>query len=249
VSTPSLEVSEVVVRFGGLTALDNVSMQVHPGEIIGLIGPNGAGKTTLLNVITGLIRPSDGAVSIGGKDCGRRPPHWRARSGISRTFQRVGLFPELTVGQHLQLAREARGRSRRRTADAGSAAKDLDQVRRQVGLQIPGTAVATGLPLGTARLVELAMAIAADPQVLLLDEPFSGLVGVERRHMGDLLCGLRDERGVGMILVEHDIDSVARLVDRIVVLDFGKKIADGVPTEVLSDAVVRTAYFGQKEAV
>jgi branched-chain amino acid transport system ATP-binding protein len=247
VSAPSLEVRDAVVRFGGLTALDAVSMQVQPAEIVGLIGPNGAGKTTLLNVITGLIRPTAGTVSIGGRECGRRPPHWRARSGISRTFQRVGLFPELTVGQHLQLAREARGRSRQ--GDGGSAVEDLDHVRRQAGLQIAGTAVATGLPLGTARLVELAMAIAADPQVLLLDEPFSGLVGAERRHMADLLCGLRDERGVGMILVEHDIDSVARLVDRIVVLDFGKKIADGAPADVLSDPLVRAAYFGQKEAV
>jgi branched-chain amino acid transport system ATP-binding protein len=246
VSAPSLEVRDAVVRFGGLTALDTVSMEVRPAEIVGLIGPNGAGKTTLLNVITGLIRPTAGTVTIGGRECRRRPPHWRARSGVSRTFQRVGLFPELTVGQHLQLAREARGRAR--AADGGGA-DDLDQVRRQVGLQIDAAAVATGLPLGTARLVELAMAIAADPQVLLLDEPFSGLVGAERRHMADLLCGLRDERGVGMILVEHDIDSVARLVDRIVVLDFGKKIADGPPADVLRDPLVRTAYFGQKEAV
>jgi branched-chain amino acid transport system ATP-binding protein len=246
VNTPALEVSDVVVRFGGLTALDKVSMQVHPAEVVGLIGPNGAGKTTLLNVITGLIRPSAGTLRIGGQACGRRPTHWRARRGISRTFQRVGLFPELTVDQHLQLATEARGRARKHPAGPASHQDDLETVRQQVGLEIPGSAWTGGLPLGTARLVELAMAIAAGPHVLLLDEPFSGLVGAERRHMSDLLCSLRDQRGVGVILVEHDIDSVARLVDRIVVLDFGRKIADGNPADVLSDSLVRTAYFGQK---
>jgi branched-chain amino acid transport system ATP-binding protein len=248
-TTPCLQVSDVVVRFGGLTALDNVSFEVAQNEIVGLIGPNGAGKTTLLNVIAGLIRPSAGQIRINGRDCGRHSVHRRARQGISRTFQRVGLFPELTIGQHLQLAADAKGRPARRGAAAASVLTDPEQVRQQVGLDLPGSSVIVGLPLGTLRLIELAMGIAAVPEVLMLDEPFSGLVGHERRHMGDLLCGLRDQGGVGIVLVEHDIDSVARLVDRMVVLDFGKKIADGAPADVLSDSLVRTAYFGHKEAV
>jgi branched-chain amino acid transport system ATP-binding protein len=247
-SGPSLEVRDVVVNFGGLTALDHVSLDVQPNEIVGLIGPNGAGKTTLLNVIMGLIKPSAGQVRINGRDCGRHSVHRRARGGISRTFQRVGLFPELTISQHLRVAAEAKRQQSARPPATPSQPTDPEQLCRQVGLDVSASSAVTGLPLGTSRLVELAMGIAAAPDVLLLDEPFSGLVGQERRHMGDLLCSLRDEQGVGIVLVEHDIDSVTRLVDRIVVLDFGKKIADGPPGQVLADSVVRTAYFGHKEA-
>jgi branched-chain amino acid transport system ATP-binding protein len=248
-STPCLEVSDVVVRFGGLTALDNVSLEVAPNEIVGLIGPNGAGKTTLLNVIAGLVRPSAGQIRIKGRDCSRHSVHRRARQGVSRTFQRVGLFPELTIDQHLQLAADAKRQPIRRDPAFGRLPTDPEQLRKQVGLDLPGSSLIVGLPLGTLRLIELAMGIAAVPDVLMLDEPFSGLVGHERRHMGDLLWRLRDQSVVGIVLVEHDIDSVARLVDRMVVLDFGKKIADGAPADVLNDSLVRTAYFGHKEAV
>ncbi len=233
----ALEVREVTVRFGGLMALNAVDLAVKPGEIVGLIGPNGAGKTTMLNVMTGLLRADHGRIFLGGRDVGSAPVHKRARMGLARTFQRVTLFGELTAGQHLQVAAEAAGRP----------PVDVDGLLRRVGLRIGADAPVTDLPLGNARLVELAMALASGPRVLLLDEPFSGLAANEREHLRDLLAALRDDEDLAIVLVEHDVDVVARLANRIVVLDFGEKIADGTPEEVLARPEVRRAYFGVVE--
>ena len=234
----ALEVREVTVRFGGLMAVNAVDVAVKPGEIVGLIGPNGAGKTTLLNVMTGLLRADHGRIFLGGRDVGSAPVHKRARMGLARTFQRVTLFGELTVGQHFQVAAEAAGRP----------PVDVDGLLGRVGLRIGPDAPVTDLPLGNARLVELAMALASGPRVLLLDEPFSGLAANEREHLRELLAALRDDEGLAIVLVEHDVDVVARLANRIVVLDFGEKIADGTPEEVLARPEVRRAYFGVVEA-
>ncbi len=233
----ALEVREVTVRFGGLMALNAVDLAVKPGEIVGLIGPNGAGKTTMLNVMTGLLRAEHGRILLGGTDVSSAPVHKRARMGLARTFQRVTLFGELTAGQHLQVAAEAAGRP----------PVDVDGLLGRVGLRIGADAPVTDLPLGNARLVELAMALASGPRVLLLDEPFSGLAANEREHLRDLLAALRDDEGLAIVLVEHDVDVVARLANRIVVLDFGEKIADGTPDEVLARPEVRRAYFGVVE--
>jgi ABC-type branched-subunit amino acid transport system ATPase component/branched-subunit amino acid ABC-type transport system permease component len=233
----ALEVREVTVRFGGLMALNAVDLALKPGEIVGLIGPNGAGKTTMLNVMTGLLRAERGRIFLDGREVGSAPVHKRARMGLARTFQRVTLFSELTAGQHLQVAAEAAGRP----------PVDVDGLLRRVGLRIGADAPVTDLPLGNARLVELAMALASGPHVLLLDEPFSGLATNEREHLRELLASLRDDEDLAIVLVEHDVDVVARLANRIVVLDFGNKIADGTPDEVLARPEVRQAYFGVVE--
>jgi len=246
---PALELSDISVRFGGVVALDQVSLTVRTGEIVGVIGPNGAGKTTLLNVITGIVRPSQGSVWLTGRDCTRWAVHRRARLGLARTFQRVTLYPELTIGDHLRLATEARQplwRYGPRSAPGGSR-EYLDLIGR-FGWEIQGTETIGGLPLGRARLVELAMSMLADPCVLLLDEPLSGLAGSERDAIADAVRELRERSSVSVLIVEHDLESVARLADRLVVLDFGKKISDGVVDAVLSDEAVRTAYFGRSTA-
>jgi branched-chain amino acid transport system ATP-binding protein len=249
----ALSVEHVSVRFGGLRALSDVNLQADRGDIVGLIGPNGAGKTTLLNVITGLIRPQGGTVSIADRTLGRASVHRRARLGLARTFQRVTLFSELSVRQHVQLAAEtARRRTARREdgvaatgiADGDTIAFDPDAIIRRVGLPVDGDADVLGLPLGHARLVELAMALAGQPDVLLLDEPFSGLGTSEREHLSNLLCEVQAESQMATVLVEHDVDIVSRIANRVVVLDFGLVIGSGPPAEVLADPAVREAYFG-----
>lgn len=245
----ALSVERVSVRFGGLQALNEVSLRADRGEIVGLIGPNGAGKTTLLNVVTGLIRPQGGSVSIDGQAVRRASVHRRARLGLARTFQRVTLFAELSVRQHVQLAAEASRRSAGSDADQssdanGSADLDADALLRRVGLRIHGDTDVHGLPLGHARLVELAMALAARPAVLLLDEPFSGLGTTEREHLSQLLTEIGGEGDKAIVLVEHDVDVVSRIADRVVVLDFGLVIGEGSPAVVLADPTVRQAYFG-----
>jgi branched-chain amino acid transport system ATP-binding protein len=248
-STAALAVAHVSVRFGGLQALHEVSLEAQRGEIVGLIGPNGAGKTTLLNVITGLIRPQSGVVSIAGRPLGRASVHNRARLGLARTFQRVTLFPELSVRQHVQLSIETARRRRRgdegtTKGPGGDEELDADAIIHRVGLPVDGDADVLGLPLGHARLVELAMALAARPDVLLLDEPFSGLGTSEREHLSNLLSEVQGDSRVATVLVEHDVDIVSRIAQRVVVLDFGVVIGSGPPAEVLAEQAVRQAYFG-----
>jgi branched-chain amino acid transport system ATP-binding protein len=243
----ALAVEHVTVRFGGLLALDDVNLRAATGEIVGLIGPNGAGKTTLLNVVTGIIRPNVGQVNLAGRPCGRSTVHRRARLGLARTFQRVTLFAELSVRQHVELAAEApSGLGRGRGAADGSSREAVDAaaILERVGLHVDADADVAGLPLGQARLVELAMALAARPKVLLLDEPFSGLGTTEREHLSALLSEIKGENQMAIVLVEHDVDIVTRIADRVVVLDFGHVIGDGPPATVLADPAVRKAYFG-----
>jgi branched-chain amino acid transport system ATP-binding protein len=249
-----LDVDGVSMHFGGLKALSEVSIRVGAGEIVGVIGPNGAGKTTLLNVMSGLLRPSKGRVVVGGRESTRSSVHKRASLGLARTFQRVTLFSDLTVGEHVQLALEAsRGlwkiRGKSGVPESGTGDVEGTTFLRQVGIARLAGADVGSLPLGQARLVELAMALATRPVVLLLDEPFSGLGATERDDLADLLLELRATSGPGIVLVEHDVGIVSRLADRLVVLDFGQVIADGPTQGVLQDANVRRAYFGLEEAV
>jgi branched-chain amino acid transport system ATP-binding protein len=252
-TVPVLAMDGITVNFRGVRALEKVDLSVEAGEIVGLIGPNGAGKTTLLNVATGLVRPSAGGVRLSGSDISRMSVHRRAKRGISRTFQRVTLFADLDVQQHLQLAGEAVRPLRRAFSAAGHPGDDRGSgpmaMMRRIGLTASPQESVTGLPLGSTRLLELAMALAPEPSLLLLDEPLSGLSTSDRQSLCRLMQEVRDEAGVSIVLVEHDVESVARAVDRIVVLDFGQKIADGKPDAVLADPRVRLAYFGvQAEA-
>ena len=248
VGVETLRLDGVTVRFGGLTALSDISLATTPGEFVGLIGPNGSGKTTMLNVIAGLVRPSAGRLSIGSVDCRRLSVHRRVHLGLARTFQRAMLFPELTVGEHLTLAAEVRHLWRRPGAtvvadDAFDVAELVTGPPWRLGLRQP----IGRLSLGGLRMLELAMALVGRPTVILLDEPLSGLDQGERSAIGEVLLAVRERFGVTVILIEHDVDSVLRLAERLVVLNFGVKIADGPTSTIIQDPKVREAYFGGQD--
>jgi ABC-type branched-subunit amino acid transport system ATPase component len=246
----TLDLTGVTVRFGGLTALKGVDFHADQGEIVGLIGPNGSGKTTLLNVVTGLVQPASGDVTIAGTSCRRRSVHRRIHLGLARTFQRVSLFSELTVREHLKLAGESKHVWRRSAqASRDDAVEQLITQLRADPWRLEPEGLVGALALGPTRAVELAMALVVPPAVLLLDEPLSGLDPVERDAFAATLVDIRDRLGVTVVLVEHDVESVVRLADRLVVLDFGEKLADGPTSEILTNTRVRQAYFGSGELV
>jgi branched-chain amino acid transport system ATP-binding protein len=235
-----LDASSVAVRFGGLLALDDASLTVEPGCITGLIGPNGAGKTTLFNVITGLQHPTTGRVTLDGRDITDIRPHRRARLGIARTFQRLEAFGSLSARENVLVAAEMR---RRWAKDEETPAELTQQVLERVGIVPVAEETVDALPTGTARLVELARALATKPRVLLLDEPSSGLDEDETDGLGRLLLDLASD-GLGILLVEHDMPFVMGTCAHIDVLDFGRIIARGTPHEIQGDAAVQQAYLG-----
>jgi len=232
--SPLLEVRHVTVRFGGHLALDDVSLVAFPGEVTGLIGPNGAGKTTLFNVVTGLLDPQRGSVRLDGEDVTGLAPYRRARRGLARTFQRLELFGLLTVGENVELAASVRGRR------PGPSAADA---LRLVGLADLAGVRADELPTGKARLVELARALATGPEVLLLDEPASGQDDRETEAFREVLLTVAAE-GLAIVLVEHDVQLVMRTCARVNVLDFGRVLAAGTPSEIQADRAVLDAYLG-----
>jgi len=235
-----LDASEIVVRFGGLQALDSASLTVEAGCVTGLIGPNGAGKTTLFNVVTGLQRPTSGRITLDGRDITDAKPHKRARLGLARTFQRLEVFGSLSARENVLVAAE----TRRRWSDDGEAPAALTQrLLERVGIEAVAEETVDSLPTGTARLVEVARALATKPQVLLLDEPSSGLDEDETDALGALLVELAAD-GLGILLVEHDMPFVMHTCVHIDVLDFGAVIARGTPTEIQGDASVQAAYLG-----
>jgi branched-chain amino acid transport system ATP-binding protein len=242
---PLLSVEEVSVRFGGVMALTDVALDAEERAITGLMGPNGAGKTTLFNVITGLQEPTRGRIRINSKDVTSLGPHKRARMGIARTFQRLEVFGTLTARENILVAAEIRKRwSKDRTATPRA---DADRLLELVGISHLADERVDTLSTGSARLVELGRALAARPRLLLLDEPGSGLDSQESEVFGVLLLELA-RQGLAIILVEHDVDLVMRVCDQIHVLDFGKKIAQGVPEEIQNDPVVQAAYLGAEES-
>ncbi|MCU1427176.1 MAG: ABC-type branched-chain amino acid transport system, ATPase component [Actinomycetia bacterium] len=237
-----LEVTDVTVRFAGVIALDGTSLAVPAGSVTGLIGPNGAGKTTLFNVITGLQSPTSGRVVLDGTDVTRAKPHRRARKGIARTFQRLEAFGSLTARDNVLVALEMRRRWWPERYVPGPLA---DTLLAQVGISAVADAKVESLPTGTARLVEVARALAVAPKVLLLDEPSSGLDERETHELGELLLRLSSD-GLGVLLVEHDMAFVMDTCAHINVLDFGRVIARGTPGEVQADAAVQQAYLGTR---
>jgi branched-chain amino acid transport system ATP-binding protein len=236
------------VRFGGLAALTDVGVRIAPGEIVGLIGPNGAGKTTLFNVISGLLRPTTGSVRLDGRDVTGLPAHRIARLGVGRTFQSPRLFPHLTVLDHVVLSARFRPRGaaslRTREAEVGEAVRALEMVRLDHRAGVP----ATREPTGRRKLVELAMVLAARPRVLLIDELMAGLNPGEVQFAMRLLRRIRDERGAAVFWVEHVMEAIMGVADRVVVLHHGEKIAEGPPAEVARDARVLDAYLGERVA-
>ena len=237
---PLLQTRDITVRFGGIMALDRVSISAEEGRITGLIGPNGAGKTTLFNVITGLQAPTHGFVLVDDADVTGSPVHRRARLGLARTFQRLELFGSLSVRENIRAAAEINAL---RESDRQIAAL-TDAILERTGLARCADAPAHTLPTGLARLTELGRALAIRPRLLLLDEPGSGLDTDESEEFGQLLAGLAAE-GMAVLLVEHDMDLVMQACSWIHVLDFGVHVTSGTPEEIRADVRVQEAYLGQ----
>ncbi len=254
---PLLDARGVSVHYGGVVALDEVDFTADERVITGLVGPNGAGKTTLFGVLSGLVRPRGGQVFLGGQDLTRATPQKRARLGIGRTFQRLELFGELTVREHLVVAarvRERRDRSLwrdligRGSRPAPGEDEVVDGILTLLGLEDVAEQPVTLLPLGTGRIVELGRALATGPRVVLLDEPTSGLDVHETEQLATALRRARDDRGIAFVLVEHDVELVLDLSEHVTVLDFGRVIATGAPAEIRSSAAVQAAYLGTADA-
>jgi branched-chain amino acid transport system ATP-binding protein len=246
-----LVVEGVTKTFAGIVALDQVDLDVRPGEIVGLIGPNGAGKTTFFNCLLGILKPDGGRVTFEGRDLARVATHRRARLGIGRTFQRIELFSGMSPRDHFLVAervRNGKGALWKDVLFLGRPSSDenarVDAMLELLGLQPVADRPIESLSLGVGRLVEIGRALMTEPKLVLLDEPSSGLDRHETEALAEQLRTVQRERGFVILLVEHDVEFVRSLVERVFVLDFGTLIASGTTADVFADSAVRKAYLG-----
>ncbi len=243
---PLLVTHDLGRRFGGLHAVKRVSLEVHAGELLAIIGPNGAGKTTFFNLLSRHIDPSEGRVTFAGRDITRLPPHALPAIGMARTFQRTNLFWELTVRENVRLAVQATMVGgypvHRRLGAYGEVAARVDDVLRRVDLEEHANLPVNKLSHGDQRMTEIAIALGSGPQILLLDEPLAGMGPTETEHAVRLFAGMKGN--LTMLLIEHDMDVVLTIADRIAVLNFGELIAVGTPEAIKSDPSVQAAYLG-----
>jgi ABC-type branched-subunit amino acid transport system ATPase component len=250
VTAGGLRLEEIVVRYGGRVAVEGLSLTAPAGRVTGLIGPNGAGKTTTFNACSGLVRPASGRIEFDGRDITRLSTPARARRGLGRTFQHMQLYTSMTVAENVALGREATligANPLRQLLTSRSERTEIDQITDEA-LELCGlgerSAPVNTLSTGRRRLVELARAYAGGYSLLLLDEPSSGLDETETRRFGEILRAMVERRGLGILLIEHDMSLVMRVCDHISVLDFGKLIFEGSPEETSTSAVVSSAYLG-----
>jgi branched-chain amino acid transport system ATP-binding protein len=249
-----LSVENVSKRFGGLDALKDVTFAVHQGQIKALIGPNGAGKTTLFNLVSGSYRPSAGRVLFAGVDVAGKPPHRICRMGVGRTFQQSLVFEEMSVAENVAVGRYVRTRAGVLAAgltlpvhrrEEGDTKKAAHEALRRVGLDHKADEPGENLPMGERHLLEIARSLASEPQLLLLDEPAAGLNDEETARLAETVRKIRDE-GVTVLLVEHDMTFVMDISDEVVVLDYGRKIAEGPPLMIQDNEEVIKAYLGEE---